>query len=185
MGYSVGGVIAYEAARQLIEQGEEVQHLILLDTACPALFPPFPLSLRDFLDEIDRFKGTCNVGDDTHVPGSSPTNSANKMRHPHIVATLRCLRQYNPIRIPESKELRTTLVAARKGVDGERKLSRPNATPEDDAVISWVLNDRDESRIERDFGWNRLIKGRSIEVVYTDGNHFSLMTEPYASHSTS
>jgi thioesterase domain-containing protein len=34
-GYSFGGLMAFEVARQLIEAGDEVEKLVLLDTACP------------------------------------------------------------------------------------------------------------------------------------------------------
>ena len=57
MGYSAGGVIAYEAGRQLVQAGSVVKHLLLLDSACPLLVPPFPLSLLNFFKSIDRFFG--------------------------------------------------------------------------------------------------------------------------------
>lgn len=36
LGYSNGGVVAFEMARRLIEQGERVESLILLDSLCPS-----------------------------------------------------------------------------------------------------------------------------------------------------
>lgn len=37
-GECVGGIIAYEMARQLLEQGEQISHLILMDTFKPTLY---------------------------------------------------------------------------------------------------------------------------------------------------
>ena len=51
-GYSFGGVAAYEAARQLMESGDEVEKLILIDTACPTFAKSMPDSLVQFLDAI-------------------------------------------------------------------------------------------------------------------------------------
>ncbi|MEQ8690657.1 MAG: alpha/beta fold hydrolase, partial [Pseudomonadales bacterium] len=41
-GYSGGGLVAYEIARQMLEVGEEVLHVIMLDTPAPS-FPHFSL----------------------------------------------------------------------------------------------------------------------------------------------
>ncbi|KAH7118749.1 Alpha/Beta hydrolase protein, partial [Dendryphion nanum] len=160
MGYSVGGVIAYEAAHQLIASGERVSRLLLLDSACPALVPPFPLSLLDFFDNIDRFKGTSSY--------------KKKMRDPHIVATLEALYQYTPLPMPDGCSPQTLLIAARHGVDRGMNVTRPAVNELEQIVLQWVLDDRSDFG-PGGFGWDRLISGESITVVPVDGNHFSLM----------
>ena len=52
LGYPVGGIIAYEAARQLIVAGEAVERLYLVDSPCPLVIPPMPPKLIEFLDSI-------------------------------------------------------------------------------------------------------------------------------------
>jgi acyl transferase domain-containing protein/thioesterase domain-containing protein/SAM-dependent methyltransferase/acyl carrier protein len=186
MGYSVGGVMAYEAARQLIDQGEQVSQLILLDSACPALIPPFPISLLDFLDSIDRFKGTDDDAQNAGVQAQAsdkPAGSANgakKMTDPHVIATLQSLHKYDPVCMPAEQSPRTLLIAARHGIDRLKKVPRPKVTDLEQKVIEWVLNDRRDFT-PCGFGWDRLIDSDMINVVPVDGNHFSLLTEPFVS----
>jgi hypothetical protein len=132
--------MAYEAARQLIVKGEQVRHLILLDSACPALIPPFPFSLLDFFDGIDRFGGT--GGDTTSdsispsVPGMS-TNRAKKMRDPHVIAMLRSLHRYHAESMPKGCSP-TILIAARQGIDRMKRVPRPEVNDTERRVIEWV-----------------------------------------------
>jgi thioesterase domain-containing protein/SAM-dependent methyltransferase len=186
MGYSVGGVMAYEAARQLIDQGEEIRQLILLDSACPALIPPFPLSLLDFFDSIDRFKGTDQNACNSEPPVAAIVNQARsanvakKMTDSHVVATLRSLHKYTPVRMHTDRSPRTLLIAARHGIDRPRKVPRPDVNDREQKVIEWVLDDRSDLT-PGGFGWDRLIDTEMIKVVPVDGNHFSVMTEPFVS----
>jgi len=186
MGYSVGGVMAYEASRQLIERGEEVRQLILLDSACPALIPPFPLSLLDFFDGIDRFKGTQQDAKTTETPfvadekQTSSANGAKKMTDPHVIATLQSLHKYDPARMPAGKSPPVLLLAARSGIDPARVVPRPEVNDMEQRVIQWVLDDRRDFT-PGGFGWDRLIDSEMVEVIPVDGNHFSLMTEPHVS----
>lgn len=56
-GWSIGGIYAYEAARQLILQGEQVSRLILIDAPCPVKLPPMMLETIDRLEELGTFDG--------------------------------------------------------------------------------------------------------------------------------
>jgi thioesterase domain-containing protein/NAD(P)-dependent dehydrogenase (short-subunit alcohol dehydrogenase family)/acyl carrier protein len=57
-GFSGGGLHAYEMARQLIEQGEEVAMLVMLDTPLPVSAPlTFSDKLKMHLQKIGREKG--------------------------------------------------------------------------------------------------------------------------------
>jgi iterative type I PKS product template protein len=54
-GWSVGGVYAYEAARQLVQAGEIVSGLILIDSPCPKRLPPMSLETIDLLTRHGMF----------------------------------------------------------------------------------------------------------------------------------
>jgi thioesterase domain-containing protein len=61
-GWSLGGVIAFEMARQLRESGEEVDHLALLDAPVPGVTPLPPLDdeaslLTSFLTDFGAWNG--------------------------------------------------------------------------------------------------------------------------------
>ncbi|KAM4063044.1 thioesterase domain-containing protein [Hirsutella rhossiliensis] len=53
-GHSVGGVVAFVVARQLLEDGNEVKKLFLIDMACPIFASSLPGVLVDVLDSIDH-----------------------------------------------------------------------------------------------------------------------------------
>jgi acyl carrier protein len=43
-GWSAGGVMAYEVAQQLVNSGEKVENLVLIDAPCPVALDPLPAS---------------------------------------------------------------------------------------------------------------------------------------------
>lgn len=182
MGYSVGGVAAYEAACILSERGELVDKLVLLDSACPAKIPPFPLSLIDFFDGIDRFHGTTQPEDAKDIGTSDAVgqsaNKKKKMSDPHVLATLKSLQSYIPSPIPPERAPQTLLVSARKGIDGSKRLTRPSAIQKEQVVLEWVLDDRADFSTS---GWDLVLPRETITVVSVEANHFSLMTEPSVS----
>jgi len=47
-------------------------------------------------------------------------------------------------------------------------------------VLTWALDDRQNFGPDG-FGWDLLLGSRKLEVIPVDGNHFSMMTEPYVS----
>ena len=49
---SIGGFLAYEAAKQLIEAGQEVASVLTLDFPCRVMLPPMPPPLIDYLDLV-------------------------------------------------------------------------------------------------------------------------------------
>jgi thioesterase domain-containing protein len=51
-GWSAGGVIAYEAAKQLLADGESVDQLLLIDSPCPLGLEALPLAFHQFCAEI-------------------------------------------------------------------------------------------------------------------------------------
>lgn len=171
-GYSVGGVVAYEAVRQMVEFGDQVDELFLIDSACPLVVPPLPELLIGFFDSIDRFSG-----------GESQNKSESKaksMATPHIRKTLACLRGYQPLAMMHGKAPQTTLFRVREGVDKQNTKSRPEVTQEEAVGLDWILNDRFEDP-HISVGWEDLVGSENLSIVHVDGNHFSVMVEPYVS----
>ena len=56
IGYSFGGVIAYEMAQQLVASGESVNFLGLLDTPAPSCVFPLPVRLRMHIANIAQLR---------------------------------------------------------------------------------------------------------------------------------
>ncbi|KAH8800671.1 hypothetical protein F5884DRAFT_837947 [Xylogone sp. PMI_703] len=168
VGYSAGGVFAYEAARQLLERGDRVATLFLIDSACPLIVPPFPLSLLSFFDSINRF------GDSQ----KAPMQDIKPMVDVHVKMTLDCLHGYCAQPMPKDLVPDTILFIARDGVDKLCNAKRPQVSPQEKIVMDWVLNNRTDFDSS---GWEKLITKDKINVIPINGNHFSIMKDPFIS----
>ena len=51
-GWSAGGVMAYEVCQQLVNAGDKVETLVLIDAPCPVALDPLPARLHLFFDSI-------------------------------------------------------------------------------------------------------------------------------------
>ncbi|KAE8321385.1 melanin synthase [Aspergillus sergii] len=168
-GWSVGGVLAYEATKQLIEAGEEIHNLILIDAPCPTVLPPMSSSLIKYLNSIGILGQMQN--DDSKLP-----HAVSRCILDHFDATIKNLGVYDPTRSQLSAALapRTSIIWAREGVcDGLSDLRlKANPSLAVDATASWILDKRN------DFGsggWETLLPARSISSSSVPGNHFTMM----------
>ncbi|GLA73911.1 type I Iterative Polyketide synthase (PKS) [Aspergillus tubingensis] len=160
-GYSLGGVVAFEAARQLVEAGEIVERLMLIDSASPSKVHSFPDELVQFLDTIDATNNHNNSAQGT--VGSSA----------HFTLSREQLRQYRvrPLRGLQEGIIRdVVLFSAREGVDKQETVPRPKVESDEQSAVEWFLDDRvDDGAL----GWEDLLD--NVRVIRVEGNHFSLM----------
>ena len=162
-GWSVGGVIAYEAAYQLIRSGESVKQLFLLDSPCPLSLPPLPTSLVRFLDSLGLFGG-----------GQSPPWLLE-----HFDSSVANLHRYEPKAIEASKSPMTFALWARDGVCSDLSAPRYGVDEPQSKSEAWMLNDR------TDFGpngWDHLVGLKNIIALSVPGNHFTMMAQPNVSY---
>ena len=166
-GWSLGGVIAYEVARQLMEQGETIRRLILLDSAIPDgasdLVDPSDVNqvgleygidlTLDQLSQLDEdqqlpylWQHAVNLG---VVDETSPQDvvkqvlsDLKKLFHHHVKLTSGY--QIKPLAVP------TLLV-------------RPTDVPM-------------EVQASEDRGWRRLIS--HVDVHFVSGHHHSMVQQP-------
>ncbi|KAF2429556.1 ketoacyl-synt-domain-containing protein [Tothia fuscella] len=165
-GWSAGGVIAYETAMQLIQNGETVERLLLLDSPCPVALDPLPARLHIFFDQI----GLLGTGKAGGTPG---------WLLPHFSASIAMLSAYEPVPFPKGKAPRTVAIWCRDGVCKNADDPRPPpAEDEDPAPMKWLLNNRTDFSHN---GWGQLVDENNMEFYIMDGNHFSMMKEPYVS----
>jgi iterative type I PKS product template protein len=165
-GWSAGGVIAYETAMQLIQNGEEVERLLLLDSPCPLQLDPLPARLHIFFDQI----GLLGTGKAGGTPG---------WLLPHFAASIAALSAYEPVPFPKGKAPRTVAIWCTDGVCPNPDDPRPPpAEDEDPLPMKWLLNNR------TDFGhngWGQLVNEHNMEFYVMGGNHFTMMKEPHVS----
>ncbi|TLD19516.1 Calcium/calmodulin-dependent protein kinase type I [Venturia nashicola] len=164
-GWSAGGVIAYETAMQLIQNGETVERLLLLDSPCPVALDPLPARLHVFFDQI----GLLGTGKAGGTPG---------WLLPHFSASIAALSAYEPKPFPKGTAPRTVAIWCRDGVCKNPGDPRPPpAEDEDPAPMKWLLNNRTDFSHN---GWAQLVDEDNMEFYVMDGNHFSMMKEPHA-----
>lgn len=173
-GWSMGGIFAFEVARQLLESGEDVTALLLIDAPCPRTIPPLPEATMTVLEEAGVFSGL-----DKSKKGIS---EATRL---HAVACVRCLGHFEPQPMRPSGRLgHVSVIWARDGVldevgeDAREKAERGLMTGSEReaarAAKDWLMGKRDYGPA----GWEELI-GKEISCEVVAGNHFSMMKSPF------
>ncbi|KID96395.1 polyketide synthase, partial [Metarhizium majus ARSEF 297] len=160
-GWSAGGVLAYEAIRQLADEGVPVRKLLLLDSPDPCGLQIPSKKMSYFLKDVLRFGGR--------------TGKAPDWLLQHFDGMVEVLGAYSPLPLAGSTDLDTLLVYARKGAsngydDQERELNTPG-----NRDISWILRDRTDFTAT---GWKRLVGSERIGIEILDqADHFTMMDD--------
>ncbi|MCC7338153.1 MAG: amino acid adenylation domain-containing protein [Pirellulaceae bacterium] len=167
-GWSLGGLVAYEMAQQLLHAGQELSHLILLDTTIPAgateLVPASELvnvgleyGIELTLDELGALAPEEQLRflwEHAQGLGVLDDNSP-----PEVVArVLQDLQQLFHHHVQLSRAYRI------QPLNGRIELIRPSDTP----VALPVAHDR---------GWSHL--ARSVRVQFVSGHHHSMVQSPH------
>ncbi|KAK8045537.1 hypothetical protein PG993_005561 [Apiospora rasikravindrae] len=169
-GYSIGGLVAYEMARQLLEDDCVIETVFLIDTVCPTLATSLPDALVDFLESIGSHLGIANE-DEVRA-----NNNGRLLKSHHFNLSRRQLAQYQAKRgLPLGpKRPQFVLFSAREGVDKQSAMARPTLSVEGERKMAeWFLDDRSDD--SGALGWEEFLGG-PVRVVRADGNHFSMMT---------
>lgn len=170
-GWSAGGICAFDAARQLIlEEGEVVERLLLLDTPFPIGLEKLPPRLYKFFNSIGLF------GDGKRAPPD--------WLLPHFLAFIDSLDAYKAVPLPfndskwAKKMPKTYLIWAKDGVCGKPGDARPEPAAdgsEDPREMKWLLNDRTDLGPNK---WDTLVGPENIGGIYImeEANHFTMTT---------
>lgn len=167
-GWSAGGVMAYEVAQQLVNSGEKVESLVLIDAPCPVALDPLPARLHIFFDQI----GLLGTG----KPGGTPS-----WLLPHFAAAIQNLKDYDPIPMDPKKAPPVLAIWCTDGVCPNPDDPRPPpGEGEDPAPMKWLLNNR---TVFDDNGWAQLLPKENFEYAVMGGNHFTMMKGEHVSHA--
>jgi iterative type I PKS product template protein len=159
-GWSAGGVMAYEVAQQLVNSGEKVESLVLIDAPCPVALDPLPARLHIFFDQI----GLLGTG----KPGGTPA-----WLLPHFAAAIKNLKEYDPTPMDKGKAPPVLAIWCTDGVCPNPDDPRPPpGEGEDPAPMRWLLNNR---TVFDDNGWAQLLPKENFEYAVMGGNHFTMM----------
>ncbi|GAP85116.2 putative polyketide synthase [Rosellinia necatrix] len=180
-GYSAGAVHAYEIARLLLNSGEEVEKLILIDMKAHRPGKTW--------DEAPRMEDVELLG--AALRGSS-TNDANmfadtpngRLAKRMMFANLQCVYKWKPIPMDAHRRPTngTVMIWARwgicqdptqEGTDIERSTNPMAAGSRD--YKSWFYGNRHTYDAN---GWDDLVG--DLETCTVDGNHWTILYEPHA-----
>lgn len=166
-GWSAGGISAFDAAQQLVDEGEIVEHLILLDSPNPIGIGKLPPAFNRFLEESGVFGA------------AQPA-----WLYAHFVAFVEVLDNYTPTPFRATRwgggVPRTTVVWATDGVCKNPGDPRPPQKLLDESKeAAWLLENRTNLGPN---GWDYMLGEENITIRCVEGaNHFTLVREPNAS----
>lgn len=169
-GWSAGGILAYRATQILIQEGEKVENLVLIDSPLPKGLDRLPKRFYDHCNSIGLFEKT--------MPGPSlPSPSAQLFAH--FDATIEVLHNYYAEPLPRGQLRKTTIIWATECVMDGINFPKLQPGPDDNEGMKFLT----EKRI--DFtaaGWDHLFPGVVVDVRRVEGaHHFSMMVSIYPS----
>ncbi|KAL4870267.1 hypothetical protein BDV12DRAFT_166486 [Aspergillus spectabilis] len=168
-GWSAGGICAYDAARTLIlQEGEQVDRLLLLDSPFPIGLEKLPPRLYGFFNSIGLF------GEGKVAPPA--------WLLPHFLAFIDSLDAYKAIPLPfndnewSKKMPKTYLVWAKDGVCSKPSDPWPEPAPDgskDPREMIWLLSNRTDLGPNK---WDTLVGPQNIGgiTVLEGANHFTM-----------
>ncbi|KAL8717163.1 MAG: hypothetical protein Q9225_005573 [Loekoesia sp. 1 TL-2023] len=163
-GWSAGGILAYRAAQILIQQGEEVERLVLIDSPVPKGLDRLPQRFYDHLATIDLFgkamPGSKNPGPPSHL-------------FEHFNATIEVLHGYHAKALPANALKRVTILWATEPVTDGIVLPKLPPKSDDTEGMKFLTEKRTDFSAQ---GWGELFPSVKIDVRRVeDAHHFSMM----------
>lgn len=173
-GWSIGGMYAYETTRQLVEAGERVEGLLLIDSACPRRLEGIPRITVETCEETGMFLGFENTGK------KQPLTPAQKL---HVTGCVRSAAEYEPAPLPETgRPTHAYVIWSRFGMFeklslkvqevGER-IAEERGLEKTGVNKDWLTAERTSFGPK---GWDKLLG--PVETFALDGDHFSIMMLP-------
>ena len=145
LGYSFGGVVAFELARQLLQKGRQVKGIVLIDSPYPVDHEPLPNAII------------------SHITKSGSTNDSGSAGRQRVSAQFQAnaalLGKYKPS--PTRMNLpKVIMLQSRETLDCERLCG---------VQYPWISDQN--TRAEAILAWEKLVR-QEIPVLDIPGNHF-------------
>jgi acetoacetyl-CoA synthetase len=170
-GYSFGGTIAFEIARQLSLGGDEIETLVMLDSSFEPRFLPLGKRIPHWFRRTSRIlKSTL---------ARRPDEAIAEFRRGLLVRLDRAARALN-IRPQDRQYLEAHLADLSPQLSRVREAIRLTATryrPPRFACTIQYIQSQERGDFDAVEGW-RQRTGSTIHVCSVPGNHYTMMTEP-------
>ncbi|KAI0506403.1 hypothetical protein F5B22DRAFT_660324 [Xylaria bambusicola] len=176
-GYSAGAVHAYEVSRALLDAGEDVDKLILVDMK--AHCPGETWSTAPRTEDLDALRDALLRDGDTRVHALLRT-PPDKLENERLFAGLRCVYAWRPEPMEAGRRPRygTVMIWARRGVRREPCAMNPLAAENRD-YKAWFCGDREAWGVYGANGWDVLVGNVRASVV--EGDHWNMLRMPCVS----
>ena len=162
-GWSAGGMLAYHATYRMIMSGEEMEHLVLVDSPVPKGLDHLPQHFYDFLSKHQLFG---------HATSAGPAAPPPDWLFPHFNATIDVLHDFVARPLPEGTAPKTSLIWAGQAVLSGLKAELP-PHPDDTEGMKFLTTQHSSFSGN---GWEELFPGEKLHISVAEGaNHFSMM----------
>ena len=149
LGWSFGGVVAFEIARQLREVDEQVQGVILIDSPYPVDHDPLPESVIE------------------HIIGTAPRDGVTGAIRQHVLTQFRTnaamLGAYKPSPSRRTEGLRFCMLRGREELDTEAMCG---------VRYTWLSDP--VKRTNTITAWKSLVR-QDFPILDIPGNHFEVL----------
>ncbi|KAL9130124.1 MAG: hypothetical protein Q9217_001598 [Psora testacea] len=159
-GWSAGGYYAYEATKQLVEAGEKVEKLMLIDSPCRLIYEAIPLNVLDYLAD----KGLMGTG----------LKATPQWLVDHFASTIHAVENYIPTPMDSSKAPKTYIIWASEGVVEDLDSEKTNLDL-NIKVSRFLLQHKKDYGPQ---GWERLLPADRMECATMPGTHFTIVQRP-------
>jgi amino acid adenylation domain-containing protein len=164
-GYSFGGIVAFDIARQLTEQGEKIAFLGLVDIRCPViaeLATPFREWIKIQLDRMQKM----TLKQQFNYIYEKLSNPKSQVYRDEVVATLSDLDIFTPelvkvldCNVQAAKEYQPQIFAGK-------------------ATLFWSEHQNWYIKKHPTLGWGDLVAD-GLDIQQIPGDHVTLMQEPH------
>lgn len=166
-GWSAGGILAYRAAQVLIQEGEKVENLVLIDSPVPNGLDRLPKRFYDHCNSIGLF------GKATPGPSGSPPAQL----FAHFDATIEVLHNYFAESFSPGHLRKITVIWATECVMDGVNFPKLQPGPDDTEGMKFLTEPRTDFTAA---GWENMFPGAVIDVKRIEGaHHFSMMVRFY------
>lgn len=159
-GWSAGGYYITEVARLLLERGERVESLIIIDSPCRLQYGAPPMQLFQFLA-------------DKNLMGNFPKGAPAWLMD-HFASTMAAVEGYRPA--PVLGVQRVYIIEARDGVLNSEQEAAGSGLDLSVGVTRMLLLRRVTDSVS---GWEKQFPRAQLRYSNTSGNHFTLIHPPY------
>lgn len=159
-GWSAGGYYSTEVARLLLERGETIESLIIIDSPCRLQYGAPPVQLFQFLA-------------DKNLMGNFPKGAPTWLMD-HFAATMAAVEVYQPAPVPGVR--RVYIIEASDGVLNDEEQAAGSGLDLSVGVTRMLLLRNGAASVS---GWERQFPRAQLRYSRTNGNHFTLVHPPH------